>query len=235
MKEAPKQKRFRLSTEARIIRQGSGDDLLSELKGKDRYDYYDSSAEDFNEFFSEVIAPYTSIREYVEAHYGTKEKTLVGIEYGGPARKLFSEIGARGSLKRSAGFVLLDRRTDEDKIRDIAERHDVVEADVFFRKGAHGLSWNTVEEWVAQNGRPHLAIERMVQGVDLIRRADLFVPIAKRWLSQLAPQGTLIGEIPHMMPLEERRRVAILLQDDALDAEEVIFNNDLTAFLIRRS
>jgi hypothetical protein len=209
--------------------------MLAEQKGKDLYDFYDSTAENFDEFFSEVLAPHSSIREYVEAHYGTEKESLVGVEYGGPARKLFSAIGASGSLKRSAGFVLHDQRTHEDRANDTEGRHDVVEADVFFRKGVHGLSWNTVEQWVGENGKPDIAIQRMVQGVDLIRRGDLYAAIAKRWLSQVAPGGTLLAEIPRMMPMEERQKVAELLHDDALDAEEVVFSNDLTAFLVRRS
>jgi len=75
----------------------------------------------------------------------------------------------------------------------------------------------------------------MVQGVDLIRRADLYVAIVKRWLSQLAERGTLLAEIPLMMPLEERNKVAQLLQDDSLQSEEVVFSKDKTRFLFRRA
>jgi hypothetical protein len=226
-------KKYRRTTHGRIIRSGAEGDLGAERERADHYAYYDSSEENFDSFFADVLAPYGRIRDYIEAHYGEKNGALVAVEFGGPARKLFAGMTTDGLLGRSAGFVLHDARSADDKTQDAQRRHDVVEADVFFKDGADGLSWHTVEEWVARNGKPHIAIERMVQGVDLIRRADLYVAIVKRWLSQLAEHGTLLAEIPHLMPLEEREKIVHLLQDDSLIGEELVFNTNITRFLFR--
>ncbi|OGG53100.1 hypothetical protein A3C20_02880 [Candidatus Kaiserbacteria bacterium RIFCSPHIGHO2_02_FULL_55_25] len=235
MNERTEPKKRRMSTHARVMLRGAEDDTFAERERADHYAYYDSSEQNFDAFFAEVLLPYKSIREYTEAHYGEKKGKMVAVEFGGPARKLFAGMTDHGLLGRSAGFVLHDARSDDEKARDSERHHSVIEADVFFKKGVAGLSWRTVEEWVRRNGKPDIAIERMVQGVDLIRRADLYVAIVKRWLSQLAERGTLLAEIPRMMPLEERKKVAQLLQDDSLQGEEVVFSKDKTRFLFRRA
>lgn len=230
-----KGKKRRLSTHARIVRYGAEGDAAAERSGAEIYDFYDSPAESFDAFFSEVLAPYASIRDYMEAYYGRDEGTLRGVELGGPGRALFAELNRGRVFKRTAGFVLHDGRSGDERAADQAQGHDVVEADVFFRQGADGLSWNTVEKWVDANGKPDLVIERMVQGVDQIRRADLYVAIVKRWLSRLSEDGTLLAEVPRAMPMEERRKVFELLSDDSFDMEEAVPNADLTALLLRRS
>lgn len=220
-----------MAVHAAGLRRGAHDDSVSERTGTAKYEMYDSEATDFDAFFSEVIAPYGSIHDYAEAHYGGRSGELVGIEFGGPARKLFGELNRDRAFRRTAGFVLNDLRSNEEREADLKKGHDVVEADVFFKKGADGLSWHSVEEWTRKNGKPDIIVERMVQGIDLLRSADLYVAVIKRWLSQLSAGGTLFAEISHKMPVEERRKIAGVLQD--LEVDEVAFNTDLTALLIR--
>lgn len=230
MNERP-EKKYHLGKSARILRHGATGDSVSERGSDIPYDFYDSNAESFDTFFSEVLAPYATIQDYAESYYGDKQGEALAVEFGGPARKLFGELNKENFYRRTAGFVLNDLRTDSEKSDDETRHHDVVEADVFFKQGADGLSWHAVEEWTSRNGKPHLAIQRMVQGVDLIRRADLFAAIVKRWLSELADGGTLFAEIPRMMPREERDKLPTLFEE--LDAEEVVFGSDITMVSIR--
>lgn len=230
MKEG-RERKYRLSTHARILREGGSGDSVSERSGDTLYDFYDSDAESFDTFFSEVLAPYATIQDYAEAYYGVKRGEALAAEFGGPARALFRELNKDNFYQKTVGFVLNDLRTDSEKVEDESHSHEVVEADVFLKKGADGLSWHAVEEWTKRNGKPDIGIERMVQGVDLIRRADFFVAIVKRWISQLSEGGTLLVEIPRKMPKEERAKIATLLEE--LDTEEVAFSTDDTALLIR--
>lgn len=232
MKEKP-EKKYRLGTSARIVKRGAMDDALMEFKGADHYERYDSSTESFDEFFKDVLAPYATIRDYVEAYYGVEKGVLVGVEYGGPARQLFEGLNSDKIFRKTVGFTLIDRRDEQEHAQDTLNDHDVVEADVFFKDGVGGLSWRTVEEWTKTNGKPDIAIERMVQGVDLIRRADLFVAILKRWLSQISDHGTLLAEIPKFMPQEERNKIPALLEN--VEVEEMVFSSDITKVLVRRS
>ncbi len=231
MKQDPEYKKRRMATHARILRGGAEGDAASERAGTDRYEFYDSDGESFDKFFADVLIPYGSIRDYLEAHYSAKRGEAVGIEFGGSARKLFRELNRDALFHKTVGFVLNDKRTEAERLEDSGRHHDIVEADVFFNDGAEGLSWRTVEAWVRDNGKPDIIIERMVQGIDLVRKADLYVAIVKRWLSQLSEGGTLLAEIPKLMPREEREKVSMLLQD--LDVQEVVFNRDLTSMLIR--
>lgn len=230
MKDGIEKKRRSLATFARTVRSGAESDKSAEKDGVPLYDFYDSDAESFDEFFSEVIAPYPSIQRYIESRYGVDAESLVGIELGGPARKLFGEIGAHGIFRRTAGFVLHDGRTSQDAQRDAENRHDIVEADVFFRQGAEGLSWREVEDWTAQHGKADIAIQRMVQGVDLIRDARLYFMITKRWMTLLSPGGTLLAEVPHRMPYSERQDVMNMLED--IEHSELACNTDMTAVRI---
>lgn len=231
MKEGSERKKRRIVVHAAVLRQGARDDAAAERVGKSTYEIYDSPAQDFDEFFGEVLAPYATIRDYAEAHYGARKGELVAAEFGGSARKLFGDLNQDGSFRHTVGFVLHDSRSKQERLVDLQRGHDVVEADVFFKDGARGISWHTVEEWTQDNGKPNIIIERMVQGIDLLRSADLYVAVVKRWLSQLAPGGTLLAEISHKMPLDERKRLPTLLED--LEVDEVIFNPELTNILVR--
>lgn len=230
MKDGFEKKKRSLATFARIVKSGAESDRGSEQDGLHLYDFYDSDAESFDEFFSEVIAPYPSIQKYVESRYGIESESLVGIELGGPARKLFSEIGAQGNFRRTAGFVLHDGRNPKEARTDAENRHDVVEADVFFRQGVGDLSWRDVEEWTSQYGKADIAIQRMVQGVDLIREPKLYDMIVKRWMTQLAPGGTLLTEVPHRMSYEDRQLLMGILE--GIEHSEIACNTDMTAVRI---
>ena len=230
MKESAEPKKRNVARNALILRAGAEGDSVSEREGTSNYDTYDSEPESFDAFFDEVIAPYDGIRDYAEVEYGSRKGELVAAEFGGPARKLFGELNRGHMFRRTAGFVLNDLRNDAERDADSKNGHDVVEADVFFKYGADGLSWHAVEEWTSKNGKPDIIFERMIQGVQLLRRADLYVAIVKRWLSQLSEGGTLFAEISSMMPLEERQKIPALLQE--LDAEEIAFNRDITCVRI---
>lgn len=231
MQESLKPKKRRVGLLARILRSGAEGDGTAEREGVPIYQIYDSEAKEFDSFFGEVLAQHGTIRNYVEAHYDSRKGDLVAAEFGGPARRLCAELNRDGMFKRTAGFVLFDQRDPEQRSEDAQRRHDVVEADVFFKDGAGGLSWRSVEEWVRDNGKPDIIIERMVQGIDLVRQADLFMAIVKRWLSQLAGHGTLLAEIPKKMPREEREKVVQAIRD--LETSEAVFNPEMTSVLIR--
>ena len=74
----------------------------------------------------------------------------------------------------------------------------------------------------------------MVQGMQLVRRAELFVALTKRWLSQLEEGGTLLAEIPMLMDKGERGRIEEHL--NAIDdyVSEIAYSPEMTAVLIRR-
>lgn len=203
MIEHSDRKKFRRTTVARIIRSGAEGDAASERKGLMFYDHWDSDARNFDAFFQDVLIPFKTIKEYMEATYEKKKGQLIGAELGGPARKLFQGLNEDHLFDHTVGFVLHDHRNSDERDVDTARYHDVIEADVFFKDGADGLSWRTVEEWVSKHGKPDLVVERMVQGIDLIRRADIFAAIVSRWHSVLAEGGTMLLEVPKPMSADQ--------------------------------
>jgi hypothetical protein len=233
MKENP-DKKLRIGRVARVMRRAAHEETMVERDGIDHYDHYDSPLESFDRHFSGVLAPYSGIRHYAEDIYGAKRGEAVAVEFGGPARALFANLNQDGMFKQTAGFVLNDLRSGEERMEDAQRHHDVVEADVFFKKGAHGLSWHTIDEWTKMHGKPDLIIERMVQGMHMVRRAELFVALAKRWLSQLEEGGTLLAEIPVLMDQEERNKIPALLDALSDRVSEIDYNKEMTAVLIRR-
>jgi hypothetical protein len=232
MKERPD--KLRIGRVARIMRHGAHDDSVAEREGIDFYAYYDSPLASFDRHFEGVLAPYGGIKHYAEEMYEAKRGEAIAVEFGGTARKLFGELNRDGMFKRTAGFVLNDIRSDAERAEDSARNHDVIEADAFFKNGADGLSWHTIEEWTQKNGKPDLIIERMVQGMQLVRRAEIFVALTKRWLSQLEEGGTLLAEIPLLMEREERTKIPALLEALSDHVSEIDYNKEMTAVLMRR-
>jgi hypothetical protein len=191
MKNSPK---FSLAKVARIVGIGAYGDYRSERRETDQYCKYDSDAADFDLDFTHLLGSCKSIEEYVRIHY-IKNGPIVAIELGGPARKLFGKMD-RTLFSRTAGFTLLDKRSDFEKNADEEICHDVITADVFYKSLLPDHSWSSVEEWVKENGQPMVIIERMVQGIDLIRSVELFMMIVSRWYSLLAPGGVIFLELP---------------------------------------
>jgi hypothetical protein len=221
-----------MEVDAHIVREGAIGDAARERTGDlSFYDTYDSPAQSFDDYFAEVLTPYRTLREYVEAHYGSNKGEGTAVEFGGPGRKLFADLNDKKLFRRTAGFVLHDPRNNLERQMDVARGHDVIEADVFFDEGAAGLSWRTVEEWIRKNGRPLFTVERMVQGIDLVRRADLYMHFTQQWLSQLPESGTLLAEISKKMPFEERKKVVTAVR--ALDIHKANFREDMAGMLIR--
>jgi hypothetical protein len=233
MKESA-DKKFRIGRVARVMRHGAHSDSVAERKGTNFYEFYDSPLESFDAHFEGVLAPYGGIRHYAESLYGAKTGDAIAVEFGGSARALFADLNQDGMFKRTAGFALNDLRSDAERAEDEQRHHDVVEADVFFKKGADSLSWHTVDDWTKKYGKPDLIIERMVQGMHMVRRAELFVALTKRWLSQLEEGGTLLAEIPTQMDEEERKKIPVLLEALNDHVSEIDYNKEITAVLIRR-
>lgn len=207
--EEPKKRRR--STHIRIIRGGAEGDLRSERERSERYEFSDSDTASFDTAFGKVIAPHASIEAYMASEHKESGEGMIAIELGGSARALFRGMRA-SKFARTGGFTLLDRRTEEEKSEDAARSHDVIEADVFFNEGAGGRSWKDVEHWIHEHGKPVLIIERMVQGIDLIRRADLFADIVARWYSLIERGGTMLIEIPRPLTPDQIKELEGILR-----------------------
>jgi len=229
--------RYRLSRVARIVRRGAEGDAHAEREGVGFYDHWDSDIANFDAFFAGVLKPFKSIGEYVASNYEKRKGQLIGVEFGGPARKLFQDLNVENIFSHSAGFVLRDHRSEAEKHQDIERHHEVVESDVFFKDGAHELSWRSVEKWFSEHGRPDLIIERMVQGIDLIRRPDLFAAIVSRWHAVLSDDGTMLVEVPKVFTAGQLAKLQQIFEQSPKFADSELkfdFGSTHKTMLIRR-
>lgn len=201
------------------------------------YEYYDSPIETYEEHFHTLIVPHRTIADFVTATYAEKIGSLVGIELGGPARRLFRGF-PQGCFKNTAGFTLTDQRTSEERRDDSARGHEVIEADVFFKSGPDGNSFKAVQEWIKDHGGADIIIERMVGPLDMIRDASIFQALLTRWYPLAGARGTLLLQVPRTIPLDQLKPMCNWIeQRGRVDGFEARFDLDdpyRKSVLIRR-
>lgn len=203
--KSPEQKdrdtNLRIIKYASINAQHGESELSYQTDGTEYWDVYDSSCKEFERNFKEVL-PAGGFQEFIDTHYGNKKGSLIAMELGGPASKLFEGFEPN-IFKETVGVSLNDLRTDKQKASDEKRHHNVLEADVFsIRPNLKGYGtyparqWATVKKWTEEHGRPDIIIERMLGGIDMVRRKKIFLAILNRWYKLLAPEGTIFFEAP---------------------------------------
>jgi hypothetical protein len=187
-----------------ILRKATDDSLKLEknssnaldLAEKNAFEYYDSRLHSYEADFQDLIAPHSSLLDFISDKYNKKLGDLVAIELGGPGVNLFSDLDPDGKVfRKTAGFTLFKL----PEHFDLENNHEVVEADVLQRRGGNKLSFSMVEDWVKQNGKPDLIIERMVGPLHMIKSYKVFLQILDRWYKLLKDGGTMFIEIPKGM------------------------------------
>lgn len=165
------------------------------------WDVYDSPLAEYDRSFKDVLEGKT-FQQFIETHYTDKQGNLVGMELGGPGHNLFQGF-KEGLFRETVGVTLNDIRKESDKKEDVTRNHQVIEADVFLRKpqmkGYEQFpvrQFRTIEDWVKQHGNPDIIIERMLGGLDMIRRKEIFLSILDRWYTLLSDEGTIFFEAP---------------------------------------
>jgi hypothetical protein len=103
------------------------------------------------------------------------------------------DLNNNGIFKKTAGFTLNNFSDSETK------NHEVVEADVFFKSTLWEKSYLDVQNWVSQNGKVDILIERMVGPLFLIRDPNLLYLLLDRWILLLNNFGTAFIQLPQKL------------------------------------
>lgn len=157
---------------------------------------YDSPIEIYDENFKEVLPEnIEDLNSYIKSIYRQKKGKLIGIELGGPGKKLFANL-APEYFAKTAGFTL--HKKSEDKENESKNgQHQIIEADVFSRRKKDDIlpGYQNIEKWVKENGKADIIIEKMVAPIDSPTAEHLLL-IIKRWYKLLNQGGTLFLEMP---------------------------------------
>lgn len=173
-------------------------EIENDLGGDERlgWMFYDSPLEEYDIQFRKTLPEnISSLAEYVKEIYKEKKGRLIGIELGGPGKKLFTGL-APEYFSKTAGFTLHNKL--EGKKKDTSdEQHQVIEADVFSRRKDGDVldGYQKIEKWIKENGKADIIIEKMVAPIDALS-AEYLLLVIKRWYKLLNQGGTLFLELP---------------------------------------
>lgn len=150
---------------------------------------------DFDSAFYDVLPPEYSkndmnIQDYIETELGDKKGQAIGVEFGGPGRKLFSGF-TPGFFSDTAGIILNDLVPPSDSNSDSNKHHQVIEGNMFSRS-----TLKKIENWL--NGRQIDVIFERIEGgrentPDIIYIDRLF----KWWYEHLSEGGVIFAQLPY--------------------------------------
>ena len=194
-------------------------EIICDLDGKKRlgWRFYDSPIEDYDINFKGVLPKgIENLDEYVKETYPDKKEHLIGIEIGGPGKRLFAKL-APDYFSKTVGFTLHDKFQDKANRSD-SEKHQVVEADVFSRRkeGETIPGYQDIEKWIRDNGKADVIIEKMVAPIDA-PYSDHLLLIIKRWYKLLNNGGTFFMELPSNYDYTDEIEVFLKQYQDIFD------------------
>lgn len=168
----------------------------------------DSSLDDlgdknsYEETFRKVVPPgFKNLRSYVETVLADRRGHAVGIDLGGPGRRVFSRRNwfrgfRRGFFERSLGLTLVDHRSEIEKLEDTMVGHDILEGNLL-----NPESGKIIERWLSGR-KADVIFERLAGGLAYEGTpADpyLILDRVQSWYSMLAPNGLMFLQVPEVM------------------------------------
>lgn len=169
-----------------------------EVESQKKWDVYDSglvSGENPLEFDFLKLYPrgYKNIKDYLEKEYKKEKGKILGIELGGPGRRLFSDFSP-GFVKESFGVTLIDKRNDAEKEEDQKKNHHVLVLDIFNEE-----SYKKIKSFSKEKGFD-LLFERMEGGwLGFPEDKELFEYFVFLWYELLANSGTMFIQSPYVL------------------------------------
>ncbi|MGB9609100.1 MAG: hypothetical protein ACPL3E_01855 [Minisyncoccia bacterium] len=169
-----------------------------EVESKKNWDIYDSglvSGENPLEFDFLKLYPrgFKNLKDYLEKEYKKKKGKIIGIELGGPARRLFSDFSP-GFIQKSFGVTLFDKRTEKEKKEDESRNHYVLTFDIFDED-----FYEEIKKYIGDRGFD-LMFERMEGGwVGFPEEREVFEFFIFRWYELLASNGMAFIQSPYVL------------------------------------
>lgn len=222
--------------------------MTEERKGDSKgWGRYDSFPSEYDWFFAEVLEG-KAIKDYVHGVFKDRLGDLVGMELGGPGRKLFKGF-SEGEFKKTVGVELVDSRTDEQVKEDTTLRHEVIKGNAFFRRidsktpkenVFYPPSWTDIEKWAKENNGVDVLIERMVGPLGpFSNEPEIFLTVLKRWYSLLSDEGFMLVELPFMTEedsLNKLRKISEVINSkrELFEFNVSFVKKGKSAFLLRK-
>lgn len=191
---------------------------------------YDSDFCDFWSTFRAVCVgekegeQYNNLSDYLRLYYAGRND-LVGMEIGGPGRKLFKsmlnelndELDSKLEFRSTVGVTLNDLRSDKETSEDQERNHYILPADVFLhgyteKDGNKMPGLEDIKAWTEEHGKADLIIERMIAGISdfspKLGAKDIDLHILFRsvlkWYELLNEEGTMFLELPFDASTKEK-------------------------------
>ncbi len=140
----------------------------------------------FSDTFSVVVPEEeASMRTDIEHTLSSVKGDVIGIEYGGPASKLFSGF-QKGTFTRTLGLTLVDVRSSRQKRKDKERNHEIIPGDMTTPEVQAKIA-----EWLGGE-KPSLIIERMKRGLSLLpKNAEYHANLMAGWYGMLREGGLM--------------------------------------------
>jgi hypothetical protein len=144
----------------------------------------------FGSFIPQSETEHQNLGQYIERYLADRQGNALGVEFGGPARRLFSEF-TPGFFKRTAGVTFSDP-TDNPSISKLNSQtdHCVISGDIFASK-----TMNEVENWF-EGQKVDFIIERLYGGHQYDPGQKMLFIELNRWYRMLREGGVMLIETP---------------------------------------
>ncbi|TSC87171.1 MAG: hypothetical protein G01um10148_276 [Parcubacteria group bacterium Gr01-1014_8] len=152
----------------------------------------------FDETFKRVLPVETlpherNLRRYIERTFEHKKGGVIGIEFGGPASRLFAGF-TPGFFKKSLGVSIRDYRKEEVRQSDAKRHHAVITGNMLWEE-----TEERVDEWLGGE-KVDVGFQRLLDGFEFIpiEPYTLGAWIQRRY-RQLSDVGLLVLQVPLTM------------------------------------
>jgi len=144
----------------------------------------------YNYIFRELYpSNFPDIRGFLEKRFESKKGKLIGVEFGGVGKQLFSDFSP-GMFERTAGVTLVDRNKNNTLEKNDAV-HSILEADLFSSEGRH-----TVESWL-RGKKADMIFEKMHGAFeDFPSNINFLFATFDGWYAMLNDGGIMFIETP---------------------------------------
>ncbi|MEI6498523.1 MAG: hypothetical protein WCO23_01025 [bacterium] len=187
----------------------------------------------FNRSYEDLIPMMTNekatfdLKKYIETLLEDRAGQALGVEFGGPARRLFDGFTPEFFAK-SAGVTLTDPEYFQTYESQRGEKHRVIEGDMFSQS-----TMQEVYKWF-DNQQIDLIITRLIGGTEYLPTPNITIPHLKRCYRLLKNGGVILTDLPDEFSSDNiwKKKFIDWLEMVRVDFEGVI---DIEVSLCQRS